>query len=365
MILDKLKDHIFERHESFPSTSVIFWEYAMRGLVNNPGYEKFGNGKTPNLIALQNENFEEWQETKTKLAISDPIKIKEIISESYAVINKYEKELKDNLKKYSSSLSKADAIKWLRRNNEILIDLYNNYTFYTEEYFDTRDENLLKELPEVRNKLSNFVDLIWNACEKILEYIKKEYQLTRKVLNSLNTSEIIDILEGKADINKMNEFGGRPIGYIILDDKIEEIVGSDVLEVKKFLESQENADEQVKKAISDKKFYGMVACRGKARGEVIKISLEDYGDYEHIFKQKKDYVLVSPMTRPEIVPYLEHVVAIVTDEGGITCHASIISREFDKPCIVGTDIATKVLKNGDEVEVDANNGIVRIIAKKK
>jgi pyruvate,water dikinase len=51
----------------------------------------------------------------------------------------------------------------------------------------------------------------------------------------------------------------------------------------------------------------------------------------------------------------------VIDEGGITCHAAIISRELKKPCIIGTKVATQILKNGDLVEVDANKGIVRIL----
>jgi len=53
--------------------------------------------------------------------------------------------------------------------------------------------------------------------------------------------------------------------------------------------------------------------------------------------------------------------AIVTDEGGITCHAAIIARELGKPCIVGTKIASEVLKNGDVVAVDADVGVVKII----
>jgi len=51
--------------------------------------------------------------------------------------------------------------------------------------------------------------------------------------------------------------------------------------------------------------------------------------------------------------------ALVTDEGGMACHASIISRELKKPCVIGTHNATKVLKDGDIVEVDADKGIVR------
>lgn len=53
--------------------------------------------------------------------------------------------------------------------------------------------------------------------------------------------------------------------------------------------------------------------------------------------------------------------AIVTDEGGITCHAAIISRELNIPCVIGTKKATKVFQDGDIIEVDANDGVVRKI----
>ena len=55
--------------------------------------------------------------------------------------------------------------------------------------------------------------------------------------------------------------------------------------------------------------------------------------------------------------------AFVTDEGGIISHAAIIARELKIPCIVGTKTATKILKDGDLVEVDADNGVIRILKK--
>ena len=70
------------------------------------------------------------------------------------------------------------------------------------------------------------------------------------------------------------------------------------------------------------------------------------------------------MTMPAFMPAMRKAIVFVTDEGGITCHAAIMARELHKPCIIGTKIATKVLNNGDEVEVDANNGVVRILSKK-
>ena len=69
------------------------------------------------------------------------------------------------------------------------------------------------------------------------------------------------------------------------------------------------------------------------------------------------------MTRPEFVHLMRTAKGIITDEGGIACHAAIVSRELGKPCIIGTKIATKVLKDGDLVEVDANKGIVKILKK--
>ena len=67
------------------------------------------------------------------------------------------------------------------------------------------------------------------------------------------------------------------------------------------------------------------------------------------------------MTNPDFVPYLSKVTGIVTDYGGITCHASIISREMKIPCIVGTKIATKIFKNGDIISIDSNNQSVKKI----
>ena len=80
-------------------------------------------------------------------------------------------------------------------------------------------------------------------------------------------------------------------------------------------------------------------------------------------KLKKGEILVTGMTTPDFLPVMKMASAFITDEGGITCHASIIAREMKKPCIMGTKIATKVLKDGDLVEVDANKGIVRILEK--
>lgn len=72
-------------------------------------------------------------------------------------------------------------------------------------------------------------------------------------------------------------------------------------------------------------------------------------------------VLVSTMTMPDFLPAIQKAAALVTDEGGMTSHAAILARELQKPCVVGTRIATQLFHDGDQVTVDANHAIVRKI----
>ena len=81
-------------------------------------------------------------------------------------------------------------------------------------------------------------------------------------------------------------------------------------------------------------------------------------DLNDLSKIKKGDVLVTEMTNPDMVVAMERSVAIVTDEGGVTAHASIVSRELGIPCVVGTGNATQVLKDGMKITVDGSNGKV-------
>lgn len=100
---------------------------------------------------------------------------------------------------------------------------------------------------------------------------------------------------------------------------------------------------------------GLIVCKGKVRGKVKLVrTLSDLIGV-------KGKVIICLETTIEYAPYLKMAVAIVTDHGGINCHTAITAREFKLPCIVGTKIATKVFKDGDLVEVDAEKGVVRKI----
>jgi pyruvate,water dikinase len=106
---------------------------------------------------------------------------------------------------------------------------------------------------------------------------------------------------------------------------------------------------------------GMVACKSnkKIRG-VVKVVEES----KYISKIKKGDILVANETTPDFIIGMKVAGAIVTNQGGITSHAAITSREMGIPCIIATKIATKVLKDGDLIEVDADKGTIKILKRR-
>ena len=101
---------------------------------------------------------------------------------------------------------------------------------------------------------------------------------------------------------------------------------------------------------------GIVGSKGRATGPARIIQTN-----QDLHKVCEGDVMISQMTRQDFVPYMRKCAAIVTDEGGVTNHAAIVSREFGMPCVVGTKTGTRVFTDGEMVEVDAVNGIVRKI----
>lgn len=101
---------------------------------------------------------------------------------------------------------------------------------------------------------------------------------------------------------------------------------------------------------------GIGVSLGRARGRVRLVSRSD-----DLAKVRKGDILVATTTRPEWLSAMHRAGAFVTEIGSLLSHAAIVSRELRKPCVIGTKIATKVLKDGDMVEVDAEKGIVRVV----
>lgn len=106
---------------------------------------------------------------------------------------------------------------------------------------------------------------------------------------------------------------------------------------------------------------GRIACAGGIIRGKAKICI----DKKEICKVKKGDILVASFTTPDFVPAMEKAVAIIADQGGVSSHAAIVSRELGVPCVIDTKDATRVIKDNDVIEVNAETGIIKIIKRAK
>lgn len=178
--------------------------------------------------------------------------------------------------------------------------------------------------------------------EVLIPLAQREFKLSRgAVLNSTIDQLFSGGHEGRAS--------GRII-YTVLGGK-EHIERTDNIEpVIKILNPQLD--------LQTRSFKGTPAYLGTAQGRVRIIDSFNY----QTAKFDKGDILVSINSNPSYIVLIRKAAALVTDEGGMGTHAAIISRELKKPCVVGTQIATKVLHDGDRVEVDASRGRVTILS---
>lgn len=187
----------------------------------------------------------------------------------------------------------------------------------------------------------------------ILDYISNKTKISKKLLYFLSKDELIDFLINDKKPNEL-ELKKRRNGFIFCKKGIILINNKPIKKV--FADLGYNY--KTVNIFNLKELKGSIACKGVVKGKIRVIMSKN-----KILSIKNKEILVASMTTPEYLPAMKKATAIITDEGGITCHAAIIAREMQKPCIIGTKIATQVLKDGDFVEVDANKGVVRILNK--
>ncbi|MFC1648452.1 PEP-utilizing enzyme [Nanoarchaeota archaeon] len=143
----------------------------------------------------------------------------------------------------------------------------------------------------------------------------------------------------------------RKKGFLLYYDDGKLICISDKAEIQ---ELKETKFKSLYEADAGEEIKGLVGFPGKVQGKAKVIT-----SVKDLDKVEKGDILVAITTHPDFVPAMHRAAAFVTDEGGITSHAAIVSRELKKPCIVGTKIATSRIKDNDVIEVNANNGVVR------
>jgi phosphohistidine swiveling domain-containing protein len=206
------------------------------------------------------------------------------------------------------------------------------------------------------------VELLTTVAYRLTELVAIERNLNPEDLKSYTVDEVIVLIET-----------GRPVDALVISERKRSFViycKDETLffmdgEDKKLVLSRFKADD-----VSElSEFKGVVASKGKvtARARVIIPELDQPYD---LFVKKllsidmnQGEILVTETTSPDFVPLMKKAGGIIANQGGLNSHAAIMSRELKVPCLVGTYKATEILHTGDLIELDANNGMVRIIEK--
>jgi phosphohistidine swiveling domain-containing protein len=213
---------------------------------------------------------------------------------------------------------------------------------------------LLQEYIFLRTYRKNAISQSNYYSLPLLHEIASRLNINFEEVKLASFQELIDCLTGKMTTAMLKVVvAKRKGGWAVLmwKGKINIVTG-----VEKIIETMERYRIVGPASAMGRVVKGNTACRGRVTGRVKVIrKLSELGKIED------GDVIVAKMTTPDYVIAMHKAAAIVTDEGGITCHAAIVSREFNIPCIVGTRSATQVLSDGDIVEVDADNGVVRVV----
>ncbi|OGE87796.1 MAG: hypothetical protein A3J07_03735 [Candidatus Doudnabacteria bacterium RIFCSPLOWO2_02_FULL_49_13] len=269
--------------------------------------------------------------SKQKEMIRNHVKKYGWIKTAYNIIDNYtEKDVREEIKNISSKkLSGHPHV----GNNYILVGLQAGIY--------------------LRNRMKEISQQIWFSFEPLAQQLAADLNIKREDFFQMRDEEVVqslrnnNILVAKRDVK--NRHQGYAHGYL----NNREILWTGPI-VKKLYSHVTKPDKINKNGLE-----GQVACRGLVQGEA-KIILRQ----AEFNKLKPGDILVTNMTTPDYTVIMKKAGGIVTDEGGLSCHAAIVSRELNIPCIIGTKIATKSLKDGELVEVDANMGIVRKLKSK-
>jgi phosphohistidine swiveling domain-containing protein len=300
------------------------------------------------------------------------------VKESF--VNRYENDLK-KITKEKDDKKREELIEkiikmffWIRNGyagRYVLTkkDIEDELTSIKEKKLDF--EKIIKEKKELIEKLKLSEDLIKKI--KATEFLT-HWQDQRKA-NILIAIDYMDrLLE---ELSRKLKFDIKYLKYIVPEEidleKIKSKKFQDELKLRRdgcvYLYDEENPQiitgkeyesfikEFQKEKLADvKELSGMTASAGTVTGPV-KVCT----DIKSLNKVEEGDILVASMTRPEYVPAMRKAAAIITDEGGITCHAAIVARELGIPCIIGTKMATKVLKDNDLVEIKGNHGLIIVL----
>lgn len=278
-------------------------------------------------------------------------KINYLINNELKNAQKNIEEVKKILKRKNldnKELKKIVSIFYINYRN--LYSVYRFPTLFDSFYRGKNRSMAINNFAKTKTKCGYFfTQTDRTVLESIKKYLANFFKIDSKLVLFMNYHEIIDSLDKQKTTIVVNDLKKRYNFYTLMANnlKIKIYTNRSILKNLNLNSFNQKSTETI---------TGQVAYKGQVRGRVVLInSLSEFK------KNKSGSILITPMTTIKYIPFLKKYSAIITNEGGITCHAAIISRELKKPCIVGTKVATKVFKNNDLVEVNAIDGTIRKI----
>lgn len=302
--------------------------------------------------------------------------------------NKDAVELITDFKKIRKTASPLDAMSNMLNlfSSQIGIDFYNhlkkysnkeeilnkNYIYYTQPVKNSRwskisvknladkitlsniDKNFSKILRianYIKDDVSELLDLRKKLTRGLFKEISNRLKCSYKDLMCLQISEI-EIFLHKKNIDNYLIADRKRITVLFYPKKLLNIYGGK--EALNFISKGRMREIKIRERKGNT-LSGQPASSGRAKG----IAVLAFSGAEANRRMKQGNILITAFTSVEYLPAMKKAAAIITDEGGLTCHAAITSREFNIPCIVGLKVATKVFSDGDIIEVDASKGLVK------
>lgn len=210
----------------------------------------------------------------------------------------------------------------------------------------------IKKLGKFHDQRKDAFMNVFYFLNALFERKLKNSNILNKKLNFLTMAEIIDYFNHKISVAYVNrEQSKRMKRYICIykNQKEKIITGS-------FDEKLKSLKRDMEISPISQSVKGNPINRGIVKGKVKVITQNT--PYKEI---PKNAIIVTQMSTPEMTPFIKKAKALITDEGGLLCHAAVFAREFKIITILGTKVATRVFKDGDEVEVNAAKGTVKIL----
>ena len=216
----------------------------------------------------------------------------------------------------------------------------------------SRIVEFIREMQELKWRMRDVFNraLLFRDDSLLSVFARKFAELTgRKDFYNLRADEIRDVIAGK-EVPDSSEREKLLIVHFA-DGQWRFETGDSARTIAEKLPKPEKT-----KDISE--LRGTIACVGKAKGTA-RVYPWNARSFENF---SKGDVLITLTTDPEFMVAMQKAAAIVTEEGGLMSHAALVSRELKIPCLIGTKNATKVFKDGDKVEVDADKGTIKKIS---